>query len=314
VADERRLQVLELAVGAFVASNRPVASRDLAGAMGVSSATVRFELAALEEMGLLHQPHTSAGRVPTLDAYRAYAHRFIPAQSLPEADQARLANTLGRTKGTARLRLAARLASSLSGYAAVAVLAQEAKVEAIYLNPIGEERVLVVVLFENGVAEEFVIALDFRVERTLFERAGEVLRDLHLALFEVPARLRQLEASSSPSLAALLALVRQSWGEASPPSVFAAGASQVLSEPESQNTDFLRRVLAWLERPLLPMQSILPGQMQLAFGDPQGLAAVAAGFRSSFGQGHLAIVGPLRMRYPQAIQVAKAVSDALGLA
>lgn len=310
--DERRQQLLGLVVEAFVATNRPVASRDLAGGLGVSSATVRFEMAALEEMGLLRQPHTSAGRVPTRDAYRAYANRFLPARPLGEAALERLSGALGLAEGEGRLRMAARLAASLSGYAAVAVLApSQGRVQAVLLSLLAENRVMAVVLISGGVHREIVVDAGFRVEQATLSRVEEALRGLDLPVREVSGKLRSLEEQGSPGVSRLARALRERLFEAVPELAYAEGAASVLGEPESQSVDFLRRVLELLERPSLAPAPASPGQVSLSVDDPSGVSAVAAGFSSSVGRGQVVIVGPTRMRYPQAISVAKAVSDAL---
>jgi heat-inducible transcriptional repressor len=273
--DARRQQVLHLLVEHFIGANRPIASHDLATPLGVSSATIRFELAALEEMGLLHQPHTSAGRVPTRDAYKNYAHQFLPPKPLHEAARARMDAAISRVDGENRLRMAAQIASSLSGYAAVAVLTpRDSKVEAIYLSLLNDARILAVVVLEGNVAREFVIDAGFKPERITLERAGETVQGVN----------------------------------------YSSGASQMLSEPESRDADFLRSVLEMLERPQSNNTNLPPGSVNLAVDDPNGISAIQVGFRSSVGFGKLAIVGPTRMRYPQAISVAKAVSDSLSVA
>jgi heat-inducible transcriptional repressor len=313
--DARRQQVLHLLVEHFIGANRPIASRDLAEPLGVSSATIRFELAALEEMGLLHQPHTSAGRVPTRDGYRNYAHQFLPPKPLHEAAKARMDAAISRVDGENRLRMAAHIASSLSGYAAVTVLKpRDSKVEAIYLSLLSDDRVLVVVVLEGSVAREFVIDAGFKPERITLERAEEAVRNLKTTVREMPAKLLNLEQQSSPGIGSVLRALRERWGETVQGVNYSSGASQMLMEPESRDADFLRGVLEMLEHPNSSNHNLPPGSVNLSVDDPNGISAVQVGFRSSVGLGSVAIVGPTRMRYPQAISVAKAVSDSLNLA
>jgi heat-inducible transcriptional repressor len=304
-----------MVVEAFISLNRPVPSRDLAEPLGVSSATVRNELAALEEMGLLHQPHTSAGRVPTREAFRAYAHRFIPPQALPQAALERLEGTLARIEGDNRLRVGMQLAASLSGYAAVAVVTpRETKLEAMFLSGLTDGRVLAVLILEGGIAREINFDPGFRTERSTLERLEDALRGAGVPMREVPARLANLERSASPGVARVARALRERWSEATPRLTYSSGASPVLSEPESQDVEFLRRVLEMLEHPVSPAHELQPGQVSLSVDDPQGVSAVTVGFRSRAGRGNVVLVGPTRMRYPNAISVAKAVSDALSTA
>jgi heat-inducible transcriptional repressor len=313
--EARRQQVLHLLVEHYIGANRPIASRDLATPLGVSSATVRFELAALEEMGLLHQPHTSAGRVPTRDGYKNYAHQFLPPKPLNDAARAKLDAAISRVDGENRLRMAAQIASSLSGYAAVAVLTpRDSKVEAVYLSLLSDGRVLVVVVLEGNVAREFVIDAGFKAEAITLERAEQAVRELKAHVREMPNKLLMLEQQTSPGISRLLKALRERWGETVQGVNYSSGASQMLSEPESRDADFLRGVLEMLERPNSSHASLPPGSVNLAVDDPNGISAVQVGFRSSVGVGNVAIVGPTRMRYPQAISVAKAVSDALSIA
>ena len=305
----RREHLLEMLIERFIASSRPVSSLELSEPLGVSSATVRNDFVVLEEMGLLRQPHTSAGRVPTREAYRAYAHKFIPPKTLPQVQLARLENTLSRVDGEARFRFAAQLASSLSGYAVVTSLApRDARVEAVLLNALSDGCVLCVVILEGGVARQFRLDIGFTPERETLERLETDLR-LDISAHAMPAKLLQLESHASPTAGRVLRALRERWGEVAPSLNYSSGATPVLSEPESHDVDFLRLMLDLLEHPASP--SDLSNGMNLSVDEPNGVSSVTIAFRSSLGRASLSILGPTRMRYPQAISVAKAVSDAL---
>jgi transcriptional regulator of heat shock response len=179
---------------------------------------------------------------------------------------------------------------------------------------LSDDRVLVVVVLEGNVAREFVIDAGFKPERITLERAEQAVRNLKATVREMPAKLLMLEQQSSPGVSGILNALRSRWGETVQGVNYSSGASQMLLEPESRDADFLRDVLEILERPNLSNSNLPPDRVNLPVDDPNGISAVQVGFRSSVGLGSVAIVGPTRMRYPQAISVAKAVSDALGLA
>jgi heat-inducible transcriptional repressor len=305
----RREQLLELLIERFIVDPRPVSSLELSEPLGVSSATVRNDFAALEEMGLLRQPHTSAGRVPTREAYRAYAHKFIPPKTLPETQLAHLENTLARVDGEARFHFAARVAASMSGYAVVTSLApRDARVEAVLLTSLSDGCVLCVVILEGGVAREFKLNIGFTPERETLERLEESLR-MNISAHAMPAKLIALELHASPTGARVLRALIERWGEVAPALNYSSGATPVLSEPESHDVDFLRHVLELLEHPASPVD--LSNGMNLSVDEPNGVSRVTVAFRSTLGRASLSILGPTRMRYSQAISVAKAVSDAL---
>ena len=308
----RREQLLEMVVERFISHKRPVPSLDLADPLGVSSATIRNDLAALEEMGLLRQPHTSAGRVPTREGWRAYASKYIPPKPLPEASLEHLEMAIGSVDGEQRFKMAMRLASSLSGYAAVMTLApKEARIETILLSTLEGGRILAVVLLEGGMAREIVLDVGFRPERDVLERLETALREPPLESQAIPAKLQRLEQQASPAVASLAQSLRQRWGEMTAPSVsYSSGASPVLAEPESHDVGFLRGVLDLLERPNSP-EHLSPG-LFVRVDDPDGISSITVAFKSSLGRASVSILGPTRMRYPKAISVAQAVANVLG--
>ncbi len=307
----RREQLLEMVIERFISQKRPVPSLDLAYPLGVSSATIRNELAVLEEMGLLRQPHTSAGRIPTREGWRAYASKYIPPKPLPEASLEHLEMAIGSVVGEQRFRMAMMLASSLSGYAAVMTLApKEAQIETISLSTLDGGRVLAVLLLQGGMAREIVLDVGFRPERNVLERLETALREPPLETHEIPLKLHRLEQQASPAVASLAKSLRERWGEIAAASVsYSSGATPVLGEPESNDVVFLRGVLELLERPNSPA-NLSPG-LVLSVDDPDGISSITVAFKSNLGRASVSILGPTRMRYPQAISVAQAVANAL---
>ncbi len=94
--DERKLKVLAAVVDEYVRTGEPVGSKAISGILDikVSSATIRNDMAALEQLGYLEQPHTSAGRIPTFSGYRLYIEKFVDPVKLPEEEKIRLDNML----------------------------------------------------------------------------------------------------------------------------------------------------------------------------------------------------------------------------
>jgi len=94
--DERKLKVLAAVVDEYIRTGEPVGSKAISGILDikVSSATIRNDMAALEQLGYLEQPHTSAGRIPTFSGYRLYIEKFVDPVKLPEEEKIRLDNML----------------------------------------------------------------------------------------------------------------------------------------------------------------------------------------------------------------------------
>ncbi|MFN3265249.1 MAG: HTH domain-containing protein [Deinococcales bacterium] len=307
----RQELLLELVVERFIAQKRPVPSQELASPLGVSSATVRNDLAALEEMGLLQQPHTSAGRIPTREGWRLYASKHIPPKPLPLPTAQRLESALGSVNGESRLRLAMQLTASLSGYAAVlSLVPKEARLEKLLLSNLEQGRILAILLLEGGLLREIILDVGFRPETEALERISNTLCSEPRSIDQVPDKLERLGQNPSPTVAALAKKLRQRWGELSTPNaIYSSGASPVLHEPESSNVDFLRGLLELLERPNNP--SFASPGLVVRVDEPSGISSITVTFKSNLGRAAVSVVGPTRMRYPQAISVAQAVANIL---
>ena len=94
--NERKLKILAAVVEEYVRTGEPVGSKAIASlpGIGVSAATVRNDMAMLEQLGYLEQPHTSAGRVPTISGYRLYIDELMTPPSLPPEERSRLDDML----------------------------------------------------------------------------------------------------------------------------------------------------------------------------------------------------------------------------
>jgi heat-inducible transcriptional repressor len=178
----------------------------------------------------------------------------------------------------------------------------------VLLTALSDGCVLCIVILEGGVAREFRLNMGFTPERDTLERLEGALR-LNISAHAMPAKLLALEAQSTPTGARVLRALLERWGEVAPALSYSSGATPVLSEPESHDVAFLRCVLELLEHPASPSE--LSNGMNLSVDEPNGVSRVTVAFRSSLGRASVSILGPTRMRYPQVISVAKAISDAL---
>ena len=122
-SEERQLKILELVVDSFIKTGEPIGSATLATLLGnaVSSATIRNDMAALERMGFLEQPHTSAGRVPTYLGYRVYINHLMKPEPLSDEEKHRIDAMVGQhpVSATALLDNALTALAEVTGYAAV---------------------------------------------------------------------------------------------------------------------------------------------------------------------------------------------------
>lgn len=166
---ERSLEVLKAIVNDYIESKEPVGSKSLVErhSFGVSAATIRNDMALLEEEQLIHAPHTSAGRVPTDKGYRLFVDRLNEVKPLSSAersafenflsDSADLDDTLGQT-----VRLLAQLTNQVAmvQYPTLG----KASVRTVELIPVAETRLLLILVTDTGRVQQHVIELGQIVE------------------------------------------------------------------------------------------------------------------------------------------------------
>ena len=164
MVSERSLAVLHAIVSDYVSSNEPVGSRAIVDRhhFGVSAATIRNDMALLEEDELITQPHTSSGRVPTDKGYRVYVDTLAKIRPLSTAQRAAIERFLGESADLDDVMArTVRLLSQLTNQVAVAQYPslRRTAVRHIDLVAVGEDRVLCVLILGSGVVEQQIARL-----------------------------------------------------------------------------------------------------------------------------------------------------------
>src|SRR6266540_4893572 len=182
---DRQRDLLRTVIREYIATAQPVASAALVRKyrLDLSSATVRNELASLEEFGLLTHPHTSAGRVPTDLGYRYFIESLMPRPSLQPEEQVTVSHQFQQALSNTSewLRLAASTLARLTTEAAIVTppATGHATLRHVEAVPISERRALVVVVFESGAVAQQLLELKAATTpdhlRTLSARLTEAL-------------------------------------------------------------------------------------------------------------------------------------------
>src|SRR5450830_1108354 len=159
MSEDRKLDVLRAIVEDYVATREPVGSRALVErhGLGVSPATIRNDMAALEEGGFIVQPHTSAGRVPTDKGYRLFVDRLSAVKPLSGAESRAIEDFLARAVDLDDVvDRAVRLLAQLTQQVAVVQYPslRRSVLRHVELVPLGERRLLVVIITDNGRVEQ----------------------------------------------------------------------------------------------------------------------------------------------------------------
>lgn len=330
--DDRKQRIMMAIVSLYANDGEPVGSNLLSRYfdMAVSSATLRNEMAALTRLGLLEQPHTSAGRVPTAKGYRYYVDNLLDHPSkLNEADRNRM-DEIFRSLDYDPEKLAqgaARALSELLGYAAIATTprAEDMRLAHFEVIQVGRSTAAVLAVTAAGGVRTRMAKVDFELAEGDTDKAAanlnrhlrfvaeadvghELIRNLVDSFGEGGARFWPLVSAALTLLA-----------EVGKPSVFFEGQQHLLEWPELEQS--LRTMLGLVADPQKMEGLIRPHgeQTMVQFGDEMeeyslpGLCIVSRRYLAGGGlKGAIAVAGPGRMRFSEVIPRLEYFSDLLG--
>lgn len=165
--DDRKLRILAAVVDEYIMTGEPVGSKTIAAlpSMNVSPATIRNDMATLEQLGYLEQPHTSAGRIPTFNGYRLYIDRLMTMEKLSEEEQRRLDDMLETDILTeeALIQSASKALAELTQCAAVAanLAPQYSMITKVEVIPTGKRLYVLLLITSSGNIKNKVCRLEF---------------------------------------------------------------------------------------------------------------------------------------------------------
>ncbi len=253
---ERKLKILAAIVNTYVETGEPVGSKLLALELGVSSATIRNEMANLVDMGYLQQPHTSAGRVPSQKGYRVYVDRLMPAQPVTEEEQKYLDGmlTIYAYDPDKLLSGVSQLLADTSRFAAVSTTpsGSSALIKGIQFVQTSRRTAMVILITSTGMMKNRIFRCDFDITsemlRVFFRMVNEKLAGLAVSAI-TPAFIQSVGVSvgemavlMSSVLLAILEVARDCMHA----EINLKGETNLLFYPEYQ-LGTVRRMLEFLE-------------------------------------------------------------------
>jgi len=323
--DERKQRVLEAIIKDYVATAEPVGSRTIARKynLGVSPATIRNEMADLEEMGLIEQPHTSAGRIPSQLGYRYYVDCLMEVYSLTEQEQVLIQSKFFHKTGDLEQIVleTSKLISQFTNYTAMVMgpIPIQGRFRQIELIQLQAQIALLVVVTESGAVihkmlefPEPVSAADlYRVSQTINAKLkGITFNDIQRTLLhELYAELQQQKDILFMALDLLDEYLHAPEWE----KVYLGGIINIFNQPEFRNVEKIRRILSVLEeenemRDLLT-ESKGTGVTVRIGGENrreefQDCSVITVTYEiDGKAVGRVGLLGPTRMEYPKATSI-----------
>jgi len=327
MVDQRQGSILRAVVEHYVATSQPVSSSQVTHDTRISAspATVRSEMATLERDGYLQQPHTSAGRIPTDRGYRFFVDQLTSPGTLAPAQSQDVRSFFNAATGEIEKMLheTGRLLSGLTGAAAVVVGPDHdtTRVRSVQLVTLGPHTALAVLVFSDGGIEKRSIPLDDGTDEATVTAAAARL-DAHLdgkALSYTEPVLSSGEARVDVLVDRTLHALQTGHHDESD-NVFVGGASRLASSFDA--VEKVRNALTILEQQYVVVSLIsdlLDRGMSVSIGAENNLESladcslvVAPTFIEGEQRGSVAILGPTRMDYGQAMAAVTIVSRRLG--
>lgn len=337
ILSERQKQVLEAVISEYTRSAEPVGSRTLSRKyLHLSPATVRNVLADLEEMGLLSQPHTSAGRVPTERAYRMYVDALMAVQPLTprEQDRIRAGFESRLSDGADLMKRTSHLLSALSSQVGLVVAPRldEAGLKRVELVRAGKGRVMAVVISDLPLVQHRIVETDTDPTQAELDQMSRVLNEIltGLNLRQVRARIeeemRSDKANYDRMLAAALRLGRDAMAGMGESDLYVEEPARILDQPEFLDVGHMKSLFRAFEeksRILRLLDAMIEAEgVRVVIGSAlesagmRGCSMIVTRYTTGpSATGSLGVIGPTRMNYARVIPVvdyvAKLVSEYL---
>ena len=341
--NERAQHLLRVLVQSYIRDGQPVGSRALSrdSGLSLSSATIRNVMADLEELGFVSSPHTSAGRVPTDRGYRFFVDALLRAELPAAAESAELADLreqfdAQRAGSKELVGAASQLLSRITHLAGLVTLplAPAATLTQIEFVGLAENRVLVILVFNDREVQNRIIQLERHYGPEELRRAANFLNDhcrarsLSQVHAELLRQLKETHASINQVMLDAISLAQQVCGQSGAQEgieYVIAGETNLMGLAELGGVDKLKRLFeAFTEkRDILNLldQSLRADGVQIFIGHESGYqilddcSVITAPYSTGDGvAGVLGVIGPTRMAYERVIPIVDITAKLLGSA
>jgi heat-inducible transcriptional repressor len=331
VLDDRKLAVLRAVVEDYVSTMEPVGSKSLVDRhhLDVSPATIRNDMAVLEEQGYIAQPHTSAGRIPTDKGYRLFVDRLSGVKPLSAAERRAIETFLAGAYDLDDVVMrTVRLLAQLTRQVAVVQYPSltRSAIRHVELVPLAAKRLLLVLITDTGRVEQRTVDLPGPIDEDAVTQLravlnacldGRMLTEVASVVAELPERV---QPQDRPNAAAVFSVILESLAGRNEEKIVVGGASNLTPADFSKG---LREVLESLEEQVVLMRLLGEAVDQSSLTVRIGAENPVAGLRSTsvvavgYGTGdqalaRMGVLGPTRMDYPTAMGAVRAVARYVG--
>lgn len=323
--NERKKKILQIIIEDYISSAEPVGSRTIARKydLGLSPATIRNEMSDLELLGYLEQPHTSAGRIPSAQAYRFYVDALIEPGTLTDNDMALIDGWYNERRRNIDdiFQSTAKILSRMTHNVSMVLTNQQTIANFCYLKflPLDSQHAILCIVADDGSIDTNVVDIPLGMSSEemdyLAGKMSKLLEDRNLSdiSVEILQNVHTDVVEDKLIFSSLLQAVRKMTGRRQEQKVFLGGTKQLLNQPEFRDVERVRNLLGILEEEKVLKDLLQGGEdsgLKVTIGSEnkftgiQDCSMVQATYRLN-GQivGTMAVLGPTRMEYGKVISV-----------
>ncbi|MBU3811649.1 MAG: heat-inducible transcriptional repressor HrcA [Candidatus Niameybacter stercoravium] len=328
--NERKIKILEAIIHDYIQTGDPVGSRTISKKydLGISSATIRNEMADLEDLGLIVQPHTSAGRIPSDKGYRLYVDNLMQYPDIAPDIQQVVAEVIHSKfdKIDKLLEETAKLISTVTHYATIASppTIHQTKIKHLQLVPVDERNVAIVIVTDANIVRHYVIrtkkTLDYALCGILTNIINESLTGTSLDELSID-KMRILEERMlgyKDIAVDLMHAIIDTLESEDIPNVFTRGMTNMLNFQEFNDIEKAKKLFEVLEQKpyLYKMLKHKPStEVNISIGEENGLepmkecSIITTSYEiGDYNLGTIGIIGPTRMNYGQVVSLLEHIS------
>ena len=330
--DERKLKILQAIIKNYLETGEPVGSRTISKFtdLKLSSATIRNEMADLEEMGYILQPHTSAGRIPSDKGYRLYVDTMMEAKD-QEVEEMRSLLIEKADRMENLLEQVTKLLAVNTNYAAMVTtpMYRSRKIKFLQLTEVDETQLLAIIVIEGNIIKNKMITTEVPVKKEMVLKLNILLNtylqglDLSEINLDVIQQIKMQSDGFGSIVNDILDAIAQAIGEEDKVRVYTSGATNMLKYPELGDNNHVSQLLYTLEEKkeiteLMRKESDDSNEIQVYIGKEntvesmQDCSVVTATYELTDGvYGKIGIVGPKRMDYEKVMDNLKILKKSL---
>lgn len=331
----RKEKILQAVVDSYINSCEPISSAEIQEhhLPALSTATIRNELATLEEMGYLVQPHTSAGRIPTAEAYRLYVEKLMPKRKLTRSELKTVKRYFNRkiTELDDILKSTAKVITEITNLTSVAYAQNidEATVQNVKIVKITDSTALVIVVTSLGVLKDATVSVSPDVDDEYFTTAAQFVTDCFggkqiSEIIKPKAIIKEIRKEYEQVFKTVLKILKNYAHEEMVSDIVLEGSAKILEQPEYANLTKAKAMLELLDakEELVPVLrnnddmslNIKIGKdNELRDGMPECAIVTANYSVNGVNVGKAGVIGPIRMDYPKVISVLDYISKTINL-